>query len=235
MPFAQTEICNMALSHLNVAKEIKNFTTDATMEAQAVRRMYLLGLRRSLRDFPWPWATKLAQLALVTDFTATQVPANANQPEYSYAYRYPQDCEKARRIPSGVRNDDQNSRVPFKIYADAQGGLIFTDMQNAQLEYTALLQNPEQYMPSDFVEAFSYLLAALIAPRLTGGDPFKVGAAARQNYMVTVMAAKANAVNEQVYDPMPDSEMIRVRDGRSPQFGPGHEIWSAGVPGFFIE
>jgi hypothetical protein len=234
-PILQTEICNIALTHLNIGKEIKNYTTDMTQEAQAMRRVYPLALRRTLRDFNWPWARRLVTLTIVTDFTQLILPANAAQPEWNFSYRYPADCEKARRIPSGIRNDNQQSRVPFKIYNDASGALVFTDMGSAQLEYTALLATPEQFMPSDFIESFSYLLAALAGPRLTGGDPFKVVPAVRQNYMLSIAAAKANAVSEEQPEEAPDSELIRVRDGRTPQTGPGHEIWNAGVPGFFIE
>lgn len=194
-------ICNMALSHLGLSKEIANFDTEKSEEAGACRRYYDEALYRTLRDFYWPFATKIASLALV------EVDPNT---EWAYSYRYPIDCVDVHRILSGDRNDTRQSRVPFKIAQDAAGLLIFTDTTDAEIEYTIKAENP-LYYPSDFVMFFSFYLAFLIAPRVTGGDQFKLGDRALKLYVGELMMAKKKALNEGQIDEEPDSEFIRER------------------------
>lgn len=195
-------ICNMALSHLGISKEIANFDTEKSEEAGACRRYYEEALNRTLRDFHWPFATKIAALALVgTD----------PNDEWSYSYRYPIDCLDVRRILSGVRNDTRQSRVSYMIAQDSAGLLIFTDTTNAEAEYTIKAENPLFY-PPDFVLAFSFYLAHLIAPRVTGGDQFKLGDRAIKMYIGELMGAKKKALNEEQRDEEVQSEFIRVRD-----------------------
>ena len=55
----------MAISHLGVGKEIENFDTENSEEANACRRFYRVALEASLRDFSWPFATQNITLALI--------------------------------------------------------------------------------------------------------------------------------------------------------------------------
>lgn len=192
----------MALSHLNFGKEIQNINSDSAAEAAACRRYYDDARDGALREFAWPFATKIATLGLIE--------SDPNE-EWDYSYRYPSDCIEVRRILSGARNDSRQTRVPFKQGLDSSGRLIFTDKENAQAEYTSRLDNPEIY-PSDFVLAFSYYLAFLIAPRITAGDPFKLGPQSWQMYLMMVNKAKANSVNEEQPDELPQAEWIRDRE-----------------------
>lgn len=195
-------ICNMALSHLGISKEIAIFDTEKSEEAGACRRYYDEALYRTLRDFHWPFATKIDALALVGTDPNT---------EWSYSYRCPTDCIDVRRILSGDRNDTRQSRVPFRIAQDIAGLLIFTDTTEAEMEYTIKAENP-LYYPSDFIMAFSFYLAFLIAPRITGGDQFKLGDRALKLYVGELMMTKKKALNEAQIDEEPASEFIRVRD-----------------------
>src|SRR5688572_11149621 len=109
---SETEIANLALSHLGVGKEIANLETERSQEAVACRRFYDTARDATLRDFSWPFATKIAVLGLIE--------ADPND-EWDYSYRYPSDCLQLRRILSGVRNDTRDSRVPFKLAHDDSG------------------------------------------------------------------------------------------------------------------
>lgn len=60
--------------------------------------------------------------------------------------------------------------------------------------------------------AFSFRLAAYIAPRLTSGDPFKMSERAMQLYIIELTNAQATALNEQQDEQSPESEFIRSRD-----------------------
>ena len=203
MASSKTEICNIALSHLGSAKDVANVETEASQEAGACRRFYDMALKATLRDFPWSFATKIADMQLVEE--------DPND-EWAYSYRYPSDCLRMRRILSGNRNDTNDTREPYKISRDASGLLIFSDKENAEIEYTKYETDPLAY-PEDFVVALSYRLAAFIAPRVTAGDKFKLGAAAMQNYLFEISRAESTSLNEQQADIHPDSEFIRVRNG----------------------
>lgn len=202
-----TEIANLALGHIGVAKEIQNIDTDRAQEAQACRRYFVPTRDEVLRDFPWPFATRsLAALGLVTDMTST------DGAEFSFSYRYPSDCLMFRKICSGLRTDTQETRVPYRVMSDSQGKLIFCDKEDATCEYTALISDTSLW-PSDFVTAFTFLLASRIAPRVTAGDPFKMGERAEAKYYEALSKAQKNALNEDQPDRTPESEFIRIRGG----------------------
>ena len=198
---AKVDIANMALSHLAVGKTIANVETDTANEATVVRRFYEIARQATLRDFPWPFATRITALALIEEEPNT---------EWGYSYRYPTDCVYLRRILSGIRNDSRQSRSPYKIASDSQGALIFSDEEDAEIEYTLDSSQPQFYTP-DFVLAFSYYLAALIGPELTGGDQFKLGERALQMYRFEISRAVSRASNEEQPEEDVESEFIRGR------------------------
>ena len=83
-------------------------------------------------------------------------------------------------------------------------------MEDAKMEYTRIMDDPAFYHP-DFILAFSYRLAYLIAPRIAKGDPFGMGRQAFELYQAEVTRARASAVNEQQDRQVPDAEFDRVR------------------------
>lgn len=199
---SSTEICNMALSHLAVAKEIANIETEQSQEASACRRFYDIARDYTLRDFLWPFARRYQALGLVEEDPNT---------EWAFSYRYPSDCLKIHKIKGINRNETRQSKVSYQIAQDSIGLLIYTDAEDAEIVYTYKETDPQKYMP-DFIMAFSFRLAAYIAPRLTAGDPFKLGDRAMQMYTIEISRAAANSVNEQQYDEEVQSELIRARE-----------------------
>lgn len=199
---SSTEIANLALSHLAVAQPIANLTTERSTTAAACRTFYSLTRELVLRQTAWPFANVVETLGLVE--------TDPND-EWGYSYRYPATASRLIRIPSGIRNDTRQKRVPYKIGRDASGKLIYTDMEDALIEYTRLETDEDRY-PPDFIMAMSLRLAAYIAPRVTGGDPFKLGQRAMQMYMLEFGLATANAGNEDQPDELPESEYIASRE-----------------------
>jgi hypothetical protein len=132
--------------------------------------------------------------------------------EWDFSYRYPSECLMLRRIQTDVRIDTHQSRIVFKLGRDSAGALIYTDEAEAKVEFTFREEDPGRY-PADFILAFSFRLAVYAAPRLTGGDPFKLGGRALQLYLQEIEAAQASAGNEAVPDQLPDAEQIRAREG----------------------
>ena len=195
-------ICNLALSHIGIEKEIANLTTEKSPEASTCRRYYDSTRDEVLRDFRWPFATKILALGLLEEDPNSK---------WAFSYRYPTDCLLAREILSGVMPNTRQSRVPYQIGQDDSGKLIFTNQANAELEYTVMCNDPQIY-PPDFVMAFSLRLASYIAPRLTGGDPFKMAERSFQLFNLSKTKAQANASNEEQPQEDPQSEFERARE-----------------------
>jgi hypothetical protein len=196
-----TDICNMALSHLAISKEISNFETDTNQEAKACRRFFTPVVEKTLREFPWQFATQFQTLGLVAEDPTT---------EWNYSYRYPSDCLMIRRILGTTRNPSYEQRTPYRLARDSSGLLIYTDMEDAILEYTIRDLNPA-FWPPDFELAVSWLLAWYIAPRLTGGNNRKLKDDAIKGYQFEMAKARAATLNEVKRDVWPDAETIRAR------------------------
>lgn len=198
---SSTEICNLALSHLGNTKRIANLDTEQSQEASLFRVFYETTRDLVLNEYEWPFATKMAALALIEE---------EPNDEWTYSYRYPSDCLKFMRILSGNRADTNSSRVPYKISHDASGKIVYSDYEEAECEYIASITDTSYFSP-DFIMALSFRLAAYAAPSLTGGDPFKLGERAMKMYQLELSKAAANAFNEEQPD-IVESELIKARD-----------------------
>lgn len=197
-----TEISNLSLSHIGIGVEIAALETESSEEAGACRRYFTQARNEVLRAFPWSFATQIIAIALIETDPNT---------EWGYSYRYPTDCIFFRRIQSGNRNDSRQSRIAYKIAQDSNARLIYTDQADAVGEYTISVTDTK-YFPPDFVSALSLLLASYIAPRLTSGDPFKMGELAMKRYIVQKSIAQGNSANEEQPDEIVEGEFITGRD-----------------------
>lgn len=181
-------ICNAALAHLGVDHEIQNLSTEKSMPARVMRQFYDVVRDETLRSLPWSFATKIAALA---------GKAAAPNVEWGFSYTYPADCIQVRKILDAAgRIPHMTSRVPFKL---ATGALIYTDVDNASLEYTMRHDTPSQY-PADFINQMALLLAIRAAPRLLMKTPavFKVQVERLQGlYDRGLQAAAQNAMLEE--------------------------------------
>ena len=196
----KVEIWNMALSHLGVSKEVAS-VTERSKEAEACNRFYDSCVAALLTDHSWPFATKYATLALIE--------ASPND-EWGYSYRYPTDCFFFRKILSGTRNDTLATKVAYEVAQDDSGRVIFTDAADAECKYTVI--TGESYFTSDFILALSFRLAYYIAPRVTAGDPFKLGPQMMQKYQFELSRSTSNAFNEDQSVEIQDTESIQARN-----------------------
>lgn len=205
MSSAKVDICNMAISHLGIGLEIANIASDSSAAAQACRRFYEPTRDEVLRAFAWPKQTVKEALQVVDEF-------DADENDWAFSYRYPADAIIVRRlfIPGSGRRETESSRVPYELGRDSAGALIFTDLEDAYVEYT-FKETVEGNFDPDFANAFTFLLAFKIAPRLTAGDQFKLGNRAYQFYQIAIAEARANALNELQPDQPPDSQLERSR------------------------
>jgi len=205
MASSSTQILNLALGHLGVGKEVGNIDTENSTEAIAGRRFYDLSLEALQEDFPYAFLTKQAELALITEDPST---------EYKYSYQYPSDCERTGRILSGQNNDNDQSKVRYTIMRGINGREIWTDREEACMEYQIFETDTGRFGAS-WTLMISYKLAELIAASVTGGDPFKLGDKAKMNYEEYQSKARSVSLHDEQEDLIPDSESIRMREGET--------------------
>jgi hypothetical protein len=198
----KTSICNKALAHLAITTQLTDVDTDTTVEAKVCRLFYENARDECLRDFPWPWATRVELLA-----NQTTEPND----EWAYQYDYPTNVSRLVRIFSGVRPESRSTRIPFRVVTDGTFRYLWTSMDAASIEYVEKVTSPSRY-PADFVQAMTLKLAAYIAPALTGGDPAKLGIRALQLYEYQMGRALTNAANESQVEVDPESDFILARE-----------------------
>jgi len=95
----------------------------------------------------------------------------ADAPDYAngdwlYGYRWPSDCLYARRIvDDGVGRTDHDPGIPFRRGRDENGLLIFTNQEDANLEYT-MLDCIDLWSDDLFLKFFTWTLAGEASPGL---------------------------------------------------------------------
>lgn len=151
---------NIALSRIGISKSIPNVATTQSAEATAVRLVYNDAIQQTLRDFPWPFATRYVQLALLN------AGARPNS-DWRYVYRQPSDCLFERRLVVSRVDVANPAAIPFQLSSDDTGGLIFTNLQAAVLEYTARPKCPHTRSEPLFRDAAAWKLAFALAPSLS--------------------------------------------------------------------
>lgn len=106
--YTKTILCNMALSHLGVGKELSDADTDTSEYASACRMFYEHAIREVLRSWRWPFATKQADLFLLETSPTT---------EWGYSYMYPAEALRIRRILGGARPgvETNDTRVAYRV------------------------------------------------------------------------------------------------------------------------
>jgi hypothetical protein len=220
-----TNISNIAIARLGINKQIANLTTERSAEANACRQFYAITVTQTLEDYWWTFATKFATLPLVQ-----RCPTR----EWRFAYGYPADCLKVRRILSYRRTDTRESRVPFKVVSnpnDPSSNLIYTDWGvncgqsfgsgpspsnlpgpwfAAEIEYTFQNPNSSSYTV-DFIMSAALRLASNIAPIITAGDPFNLTQKMMGLYQMELAKAQDNSAQEEQVDREPEAEWIRAR------------------------
>lgn len=202
MASSSTEICNMAIAHLGIGKQIASLD-ERSKEANVCNQFYETARKNTLRAFAWPFATRIVTLGLVEEEPTD---------EWGFSYRYPSDCLYFRRILSGARNDDLDTQVPLEVYSDSTGKLIYTDKEDAEAEVTFDIDDESKF-DLDFTLAMSYLLASMIAPTLAGVQRLELVKAMLELHAFYVGQAQQSAAGEIKKERLPESEFIRNREG----------------------
>lgn len=214
------EICNIALSRIGESRPINSLDDDNTA-AQQCKLFYLPMIEQTLRDFPWRFAQKYVDLALIQE---------RPNPEWLYEYRYPSDCIIANKIPAsnnavlaatshsaaqyrdyysdGRFGEVLHSGVTYTIAMDANGRVIWTNQEDASLLYTSRVTEAGHFDGS-FVNALAWRLAMELAMPIGRDASFKNNASAE--YRAALHAARGQSLNEVRDDVKPSAQYINVR------------------------
>lgn len=201
---SKTGIVNIALTRIGVSKKVSNVDTENSPAAIAARTLIDEDIKYVLRDFPWPFATAYATLALV-DGSTTE---NATS-DWRYSYRYPTDCLFARRIVVSSVGRRNPTPPPFRIGRDAQGKLIYTNEPSAELEYTYDVTDVSEF-DSLAASQLAWKLAAGLAPPLSRVKG--IAETCMQLYEIDKSKAQSRALNEGQQEEPLDAELIQARD-----------------------
>lgn len=234
-------ICSLALAHIGQADSITDFDNDQSVAGDKCRLFFPFVIDETFRAFQWSFATTFASPALVAGPSPTAtlewacsyrypsdavwvrriipagLPITLNPAGYPFVPNYP-----------STRVETSFTRVPFRIVADTEGLLILTDFPPVAAVYdsTGLIQmvpqlpvieyifqqDGEQLYPSDFAQACAFLLAFYLAPSLTKGDKYKLGARAYTGFQLAISRAQANSKNESQADLPAEASWIDARN-----------------------
>jgi hypothetical protein len=158
-------MCNIALQRIGISHQIADIRTEATEEAYKARLVYAMTVEAVLRDYPWPFATRYANLSLVAGSEASPV-----NKDWTYSYRQPVDMITARRLISqdGHKRHFDQKPPEFRLGSDETGYLIYSNASSSsdrpvQLEYTYRMQCPAQQGDPLFRDALAWKLASVFA------------------------------------------------------------------------
>jgi len=214
---ASTKIINQALARLGIGKRVDDIVDEQTEEAATARLLYSDDVSATLRDFPWPFATRYAQLVYVAGSEAA--PING---DWTYAYRAPANMMFARRLVrrAGAQRRFDPSPLDFRVGSDAIGPLIYTNHAEAglvtptaltvELEYTIRLTCAASAGDAIFRSALAWRHAHSLAPILSRDEQKVV--MCWQMYQHILGTASTKAAQETQHAPDGDADWIAGRN-----------------------
>jgi hypothetical protein len=142
----------------------------------------------------------------------TTTPTTEACGDWTYAYREPAHMMFARRIvnPDKSKRDYDPDPIEFRVGSDVMGGLIYTDCEDPELEYTLRLDCVAESGDAIFRKALTWRHAASLAPALA--RDIKKVTFCLTLYASTLEEARVRDAREQQQSPPGDADWIRGRD-----------------------
>lgn len=168
MATAEVRICNRALARVGQTQQITSLD-QANSVARACKALFADSRDATLEAHDWPFARRRSTLAAITD---------GERGDFAFAYTLPDDCIAPRFLEPAVSIDDVDDDqvlvdptgvmtggrpVPFELEDDATlGTVLLTDQEDAELVYTARVEQVPRWTPN-FLECLSLRLSADLA------------------------------------------------------------------------
>lgn len=155
-----TDICNMALAFIAKSRIVN--MDEQTETARQCRLFYDITKKQLLREYSWGFAKRIDKLAELTQADPS--------PYWRYIYAYPERCVAVRKIFNAESGREilAGQQDEWDLYMAASNVLgIGCNISKAYLEYTYDVDDVELFS-SDFLDAFTHMLAFNICQQLTG-------------------------------------------------------------------
>jgi len=218
MALTEIQIANMALARLGNTNALTGTTVSSiptlgedgfAIEGQQVVAFYSHCRERTLRDYPWVFASKLAELDLRVTDDGT-LPWSGR---WTYEYAYPSDALLIRAVRSPGEARDNPKPNPFEVTASTSDRVIRTDVPDGAIgEYTLNITTVGIYSDDPkFVSALAWLLAFEMAPGL-GVDAARQ-AQVFQAYITELHSAQRSDANEDQPNEEQDGSFVTAHRG----------------------
>ena len=157
-----TDVCNMALAYLAKGR-IANIE-EQSENARQCKLFYEITKQKLLREYSWGFAKRVTKLAELTE----------ESPYWEYVYAYPQKCVAVIKIFSAATGAEiragEKEQGEWDLYMVSDNVLgIGCNVPQAWLEYTYDVDDASLFS-SDFLDAFTHMLAFNICIQLTGNS-----------------------------------------------------------------
>lgn len=182
---SEVDICNLALGHLGDNATVASIDPpEGSAQAEHCARFYPIARDALLEMHAWGFATRRAQLALLT----------SAWPEWAFCYAIPSDALNLLGVLPPSASDDYSQSfgipnaygitsnyvpttvsgtyVPQPYSAESLDDgtqVIYTDQEDAVLRYTARVTDTTKFSPL-FVTTLSWHLASMLAGPVIKGD-----------------------------------------------------------------
>ena len=201
MAATDAELCNLALNHIGSLDFIDELDEEGAA-AEVCNVIYATTRDAALERVWWPFATRRALPAAIDEDLVSRS-------GWGYAYALPDDCIAMRYIYPGTRAPTAQQRIPFVTENDADVGMVvLTDQEDAELVYTARIEEVPRFSPL-FQEALAWSLAAKLA--LSISKDARKAMAMNQQFELAIARATASVFRQQREDLPPEAEHIRNR------------------------
>lgn len=212
---SQTEIANMALA--NLGQSPITDINESSAPAIACKTFFENARKATLRAAGWNFAGARAQLT-----------ADATAPLFGYRFQYPLPADYMRLIMVNGRYSGTKLTC-HKI----EGQMLLSNESPVQIVYVRDVPLTGTW-PEDFVLAFSYQLAALVAPRLMtdGGSSAVVMVKQKFEAMMVALNADMTESKPEVVNALQGSAYQAARCSPAPGEGWG---WWWRLPGIPLE
>lgn len=201
----KNQVATMALARMGSSQTVVNLDTDNSTPAKILRNFYQSSLETILEHYPWNIATGYKALALVAE-----KPVNS----WGYSYRVPNDCQIIRRIGQDglFYNVDEyeDEKAKWIHVFDAAGGLIYTNLKDAEIQYTVALDGEGPFQ-NHFGRAFAAQLAIDAAPAIITNNFSKVKKVFMEEAMAEIHKQIAVDISRQPLPETSDSPFVRAR------------------------
>lgn len=188
---SKIDIINRALR--TVAEQPINALDEGSEPANIMSDIYDIELDAEIRDFPYTWAQRTAELAEISSETP---------PDYGYVYQLPADYIMIIEIidlttSSTIYSWDNVysfTNVRFQEW-EVREGKLYINSSSVQIKYTVLEEDTTKW-DATFTRAFAYRLAMTAGVSIIGTDSMPLVDRAERLYYIDINKARANSHSE---------------------------------------